>query len=220
MKEESRPKAGTAGAGANKRSALFLVRFVVLLVVFYAIVASHPVNDAVIVPFTSAIARVSAAILNVLGEQVTVHGTIRSSRFAVAIENGCNGVETALLFGAAVLAFPAPWKRRLLGLLLGFVAIQIINLVRVVSLFLVGVHRPALFGTSHTILWQSIVVLCGVILFLPLGRARAARRREGAWRRSEPWRVQVALRPTHRRSRLDARRGARVAAAFAVALAI
>jgi exosortase H (IPTLxxWG-CTERM-specific) len=176
------PKPGTTGAGANKRSALFLVRFVVLLVVFYAIVASHPVNDAVIVPFTGAIARVSAAILNVLGEQVTVHGTeIRSSRFAVAIENGCNGVETALLFGAAVLAFPAPWKRRLLGLLLGFVAIQIINLVRVVSLFLVGVHWPALFGTSHTILWQSIVVLCGVLLFLLwAAREARARQRQGA----------------------------------------
>ena len=171
-------KAGGAGAGANKRSALFLVRFVVLLVVFYAVVASHPVNDAVIVPFTGAIARVSASILNALGEQVTVLGTeIRSSRFAVAIENGCNGVETALLFGAAVLAFPAPWKRRLLGLLLGFVAIQIINLVRVVSLFLVGVHWPAMFGTSHTILWQSIVVLCGVLLFL-LWAAREARARQ------------------------------------------
>jgi exosortase H (IPTLxxWG-CTERM-specific) len=168
-------KPGSPTRTANRRSALFLVRFVVLLVVFYAIVASHPVNDSVIVPFTSAIARVSAAILNVLGEQVTVQGTeIRSSRFAVAIENGCNGVETALLFGAAVLAFPAPWKRRLLGLLLGFVAIQIINLVRVVTLFLVGVHRPALFGTSHTILWQSIVVLCGVLLFL-LWAAREAR---------------------------------------------
>ena len=185
MKDEPKTPAKT-GAGANsphrgaanRRSAFFLIRFVVLLVVFYAIVASHPVNDAVIVPFTSAIARVSAVILNVLGEQVTVNGTeIRSSRFAVAIENGCNGVETALLFGAAVLAFPAPWRRRLLGLLFGFVAIQIINLVRVVSLFLVGVHRPALFGTSHTILWQSIVVLCGVLLFL-LWAAREARARQ------------------------------------------
>src|SRR5262249_58645524 len=81
-----------AGPGANKRSALFLVRFVLLLVAFYAIVASHPVNDAVIVPFTGAIARVSAGILHVLGEKVTVSGTeIRSRRFAVAIANGFHG---------------------------------------------------------------------------------------------------------------------------------
>ncbi len=156
-----------ADSSPRRRSLLFLARFAVLLVVFYFLVAWRPVNDAAIVPFTAGIARVSAGILRVLGEDVTVAGTeIRSPRFAVNIENGCNGVETALLFGAAVLAFPAPWKRRLLGLAAGFAAIQVINLVRVVSLFWVGAHRPALFTASHTVLWQSIVVLCGVLLFL------------------------------------------------------
>lgn len=154
-------------ASANRRSLAFLARFLVLLGVFYFVVASRPVNDAVIVPFTAGIARVSAAVLDVMGEGTAVVGTeIRSARFAVNIENGCNGVETALLFGSAVLAFPAPWKSRLVGLVLGFVAIQLINLVRVVSLFWIGAHRPALFSSSHTVLWQSIVVFCGVLLFL------------------------------------------------------
>jgi exosortase H (IPTLxxWG-CTERM-specific) len=154
-------------AAGRRRSLGFLARFSVLLVVLYFAVAWQPVNDAVIVPFTAAIARVSAGVLNLLGEGVTVSGTeIRSPRFAVNIENGCNGVETALLFGSAVLAFPAPWKRRLAGLGLGFLAIQAINLVRVVSLFWIGAHRPALFSASHTVLWQSAVVLCGVLLFL------------------------------------------------------
>jgi exosortase H (IPTLxxWG-CTERM-specific) len=152
---------------ARRRSIGFLVRFVVLLVVFYLIVASHPVNDAVIVPFTAGIASVSGKLLNVLGERAEVVGTeIRSSSFGVNIENGCNGVETALLFGAAVLAFPASWKRRLLGLVAGFVAIQVLNLFRVISLFWIGLHRPALFSSSHTVIWQSVVVLFGVLLFL------------------------------------------------------
>jgi exosortase H (IPTLxxWG-CTERM-specific) len=156
-----------AGPGARRRSIGFLVRFAVLLAVSYFVVASRPVNDAVVVPFTAGIARTSAAVLNLVGEKVRVEGTrIRSESFAVNIENGCNGVETALLFGSAVLAFPSPWRSRLLGLALGFVAIQIINLVRVVSLFWIGAHRPSLFSASHTVLWQSVVVLCGVLLFL------------------------------------------------------
>ena len=163
-------------ASANRRSLGFLATFVALLVASYFLVASRPVNDAVIVPFTAGVARVSAAVLNLLGENVVVNGTeIRSATFAVNIENGCNGIETALLFGSAVLAFPAPWKRRLVGLLLGFAAIQAINLVRVVSLFWIGAHRPALFSSSHTVLWQSIVVLCGVLLFL-LWASREQRR--------------------------------------------
>ena len=157
----------TPEPSANRRSLAFLARFLGLLVVFYFLVAWHPVNDAVIVPFTAGVARVSAAALNALGEGVTVSGTeIRSARFVVNIENGCNGVETALLFGAAVLAFPASWPRRLLGLLAGFVAIQILNLFRVVTLFWIGLHRPALFNSSHTVIWQSVVVLFGVLLFL------------------------------------------------------
>ena len=154
-------------ASSNRRSVLFLVRFVVLLVVFYVVIASRPVNDAVIVPFTAGVARVSAALLSGIGEKVSVAGTeIRSGAFAVNIENGCNGVEAALLFGSAVLAFPAPWRRRVLGLVAGFAAIQLLNLVRVVSLFWIGAHRPALFSSSHTVLWQSAIVLFSVLLFL------------------------------------------------------
>jgi exosortase H (IPTLxxWG-CTERM-specific) len=156
-----------AADSPRRRSVGFLLRFVALLVVFYLIVASRPVNDAVIVPFTAGIASVSAVVLNAFGEKVEVRGTeIRSSSFGVNIENGCNGVETALLFGAAVLAFPASWKRRLVGLGAGFLAIQVLNLFRVVTLFWIGLHRPALFNSSHTVIWQSVVVLFGVLLFL------------------------------------------------------
>ena len=175
-----------AKKAARRRSIGFLARFCVLLAVFYFVVAWRPVNDAVIVPFTAGIARVSGAVLNILGEDVVVEGTeLRSPGFAVNIENGCNGVETALLFGSAVLAFPAPWKRRFLGLGLGFLAIQFVNLIRVVSLFWIGAHRPALFSASHTVLWQSAVVLCGVLLFL-LWASREQRRPARAVAGGEP----------------------------------
>ncbi len=161
----------------RRRSWLFLARFVGLLIAFALLVSWTPVNDHVIVPFTAGVAHASAAVLNLLGERVTVAGTeIRASAFGVDIENGCNGVETALLFCAAVLAFPASWRARGLGLLLGFLAIQAINLIRVVSLFWIGRHHPALFSSAHTVIWQSAVVLAGVLLFL----LWASRQRSGA----------------------------------------
>jgi exosortase H (IPTLxxWG-CTERM-specific) len=154
--------------GSQRRRSLgFLLRFVALLVVFYLIVASRPVNDHVIVPFTAGIASASGAALRVIGEPAVTRGTeIRAGAFGVNIENGCNGVETALLLAAAVLAFPAGWAQRAVGFVLGFVAIQILNLIRVVSLVWIGRHRPALFDSSHTVIWQSAVVLFGVLLFL------------------------------------------------------
>jgi exosortase H (IPTLxxWG-CTERM-specific) len=130
-------------------------------------VSLNQVNDAVIVPFTAGIARASGAVLDLLGQNVTMQGTIiRSPRFAVNIKNGCNGVEAMLIFLAAVLAFPAPWRSRLAGLALGILAIQIVNLIRVVALFLTGVYFPKLFDTSHTVIWQTVVILFGVLLWI------------------------------------------------------
>ena len=152
---------------SRQRSLGFLVRFVLFLVVFYFLVAAKPVNDHAIVPFTGWIATASGKVLNALGERVTVQGTeIHSGPFGVNIENGCNGVETALLLAAAVLAFPAGWRQRLAGFFLGFLAIQVLNLIRVVSLVWIGRHRPALFDSSHTVIWQSAVVMFGVLIFL------------------------------------------------------
>jgi exosortase H (IPTLxxWG-CTERM-specific) len=151
----------------NRREIVFLVLFVVLLAGSFTLISVNWVNDHAVEPFTAAIARASGAALNLLGQQVTMQGTIiRGPRFAVNIRNGCNGVEAMLIFLAAVLAFPAPWTWRLGGLVLGGIAIQLINLVRVVSLYLTGVYFPRIFDASHTVVWQSIVILCGVLLWL------------------------------------------------------
>ena len=78
-------------------------------------------------------------------------------------------IRTLLLLAcavAAVLAFPASWKSRLAGLGLGILAIQAVNLVRVVALFLTGVYFPRIFDTSHTVIWQTVVILFGVLLWI------------------------------------------------------
>ena len=48
----------------------------------------------------------------------------------------------------------------------GLFAIQIINLVRIVSLFYIGVFLPELFSQSHIFIWQSVVILAGVALWV------------------------------------------------------
>jgi exosortase H (IPTLxxWG-CTERM-specific) len=161
--EPNRP----AGWRAYRREITFLVVFLVLLAASFTLISWQPVNDGVIVPFTAGVARVSGWTLALLGQDVAMSGTvIRSERFAVNIENGCNGVETMLIFLSAVLAFPAPWASRLVGVAAGIVAIQLVNLVRVVALFLTGAYFPALFDTSHTVVWQTLVILSGVLLWI------------------------------------------------------
>jgi len=151
----------------RRREILFLVVFLVLLGVSFTLISLQPVNDRVIEPFTAGVARVSGAALNLLGQDITMRGTIiENGRFAVNIRNGCNGVETMLIFVSAVLAFPASWAARAAGLVLGVLAIQVVNLVRVVALFLTGAYFPRLFDASHTVIWQTVVILFGVLLWI------------------------------------------------------
>lgn len=150
-----------------RREIRFLALFLVILGGGFTLLSLNSINDHAIEPFTAAIARVSGWTLNLIGQDVTLRETaIHSSRFAVNIRNGCNGVETMIIFLAAVLAFPASWGSRLIGLAVGVVAIQAVNLVRVVALFLTGVYFPDFFDASHTTLWQTVVILFGVLLWV------------------------------------------------------
>lgn len=164
----------------NRRELTFLILFAVLLGGSFTLISVNWVNDHIIEPFTAGIAKVSGATLDLLGQDVRMQGTIiRGRRFAVNIRNGCNGVEAMLIFLAAVLAFPAPWRSRLLGLALGIVAIQAVNLVRVVALYLTGAYFPSWFDASHTVVWQTLVILFSVLLWI-LWANRLAVRREPA----------------------------------------
>lgn len=145
----------------------FLLKFALYLVLFFAVTAPKPMNSAFVEPFTTAVAKVGGWTAGLFGENVRMVGTaIVSPRFAVNVRTGCNGLETIYIFFAGVLAFPAPWSRKLLGLGLGFLAIQTLNNVRIVSLFYIGVYFPQHFEDSHIVIWQAIVILFGVALFL------------------------------------------------------
>jgi exosortase H (IPTLxxWG-CTERM-specific) len=140
---------------------------VAALAVLYLLVVIPPSNTHVVIPFTERIVTVSAGLLRALGEPAVTAGTvITSGNFAVDVKNGCNGLEAAVILASAVLAFPATLRQRLAGLAAGFAVIQVLNLVRVVSLFWLGVHRPAVFELFHNAVWQTALILVAVSLFV------------------------------------------------------
>ena len=157
----------------------FVGRYAVILTAGFLVLALRPVNDHIVDPYTSFVAQESSIVLNSFGEDTKVVGQVLTSRrFSVTIFNGCNGLEAILIFVSGVLAFPAPWRRKLLGVALGFVAIQVFNVIRVVSLFYVGILRPQWFNVSHVFVWQSLVIVFGVVLWLTWVRRYALAKTE------------------------------------------
>jgi len=89
-----------------------------------------------------------------------------SNGFAVSIEAGCNGVEATLVLLAAILAYPAPWRYKALGFAIGVVAVQALNVVRVISLFYLGQWNYQVFEWAHLYVWQALIMLDVLVVWL------------------------------------------------------
>jgi archaeosortase B (VPXXXP-CTERM-specific) len=85
--------------------------------------------------------------------------------FAVAIIIECVGLLEMVIFSSCVLAFPAPLRAKLWGIPLGCAAIFTFNVIRIVTLLVVGRHWHAYFDFFHIYFWQAtlIAMIVGVL---------------------------------------------------------
>jgi exosortase H (IPTLxxWG-CTERM-specific) len=147
----------------------FFVTFVVLLAALFAAELTPWAQKYFVVPWTTALASISTWLASVMDPNVTTIGkVIRSTAndFAVSIEAGCNGVEATIVLVAAIVAFPAPWRERLMGLAAGIVAVQGLNVVRVISLFYLGQWNLKAFEWAHLYVWQALIMLDVLVVWL------------------------------------------------------
>lgn len=157
------------GRSSNQYSVLkFILIFGVLLVVFYVFVAFSSLYNRRFVPWHHhLIAKVSGYVLAFLGQDIAVTRTsIRSPSFSVGIVQGCDAVEAIALYVCAVLAFPLPFLKRLPGMIAGALLLSVLNLVRIVSLFLIGVYSHRIFALMHIDVWQALFIFSAVLLWI------------------------------------------------------
>jgi len=148
---------------------MLLFKFLLILLALFALELLEPVQTGLIQPFTGLIAQLSAAVLQSVDSTVHAEGIVLSNSqtgAAVSIQPGCNGVEAMLVVLAAILATPATWRQKLWGIGLGFLAIQALNLLRIISLFYLLQWNPLWFEWAHLYLWQALIMLDGLVVYL------------------------------------------------------
>ena len=149
--------------------ARFFVVFLLLQAVLFGAELTPWAQHWFVTPWTSALAGLSADIVKLFDSQVLAQGKILQSLrngFAVSIEPGCNGVEATIVLAAAMLAFPASWQRKLAGLAAGIVAVQGLNVIRVISLFYLGQWSTSVFEFAHQYVWQALIMLDVLVIWL------------------------------------------------------
>jgi exosortase H (IPTLxxWG-CTERM-specific) len=147
----------------------FLSTFALLVLALFTAELTAPVREAIVLPWTRELARFCAALITAFdGSAMAIGEVIRSTTngFAVAIESGCNGIEASIVLAAAILAFRAPWKRKVAGVVGGIAAVQAANVLRVVSLFYLGQWSVAAFEWAHLYAWQALIMLDAMVFWL------------------------------------------------------
>lgn len=100
---------------------------------------------------------------------------IQPGGFGYEISFGCTGIIPAALLAAAILVASGRLRARLWGAAIGAVGMLLVNLVRLISLFYVGVVAPQYFSASHSIVWQALTVFFVVGFFYAWKRRSALR---------------------------------------------
>jgi exosortase H (IPTLxxWG-CTERM-specific) len=129
-------------------------------------------RDAVVGPLVRPLealaARVTAGLVHGVGVQALRAGTVvyHPGGFAFQISRGCLGVVPLALLATGILAYPAAGRKKVWGLLAGLPALAALNLLRLAQLFITGVRWPGAFDVGHEVVWQAIVVLATLGIWL------------------------------------------------------
>lgn len=90
--------------------------------------------------------------------------TISLPALTFRVIHECTGLFTLFIYLAAVLAFPVPWRSRLVGAAGGAVAFLAYSSLRLVALGVVGYARPEWVVYAHS--WLMVLTNLGYALFI------------------------------------------------------
>ena len=135
------------------------------------IAAGGVIAGTVNIPGVDALARGLAYIagfaLGMLGVPASLDGAvINMDGFAAVVVAECTAIELILVFSAAVLVSPVSLKARLWALALGVSALCALNLVRIVTLMLVGAGFPEYFEMAHLKVGQTAMAVVALAMWL------------------------------------------------------
>ena len=138
------------------------IRFCVLFALFTALAFGvlYAGQNVLVVPLNRHLAWMTGKVLRLVGVNASsVGAVVTMSSFAVEIRNNCNAIYEVGLYAAAVWAYPASWRDRLTGTLIGAAVLYVVNFLRILTLLTIGLLHREWFEATHLYAWQAIFLL-------------------------------------------------------------
>jgi len=109
----------------------------------------------------------NAFLLDLLGLRGKSSGRyVWSSICYFEIIGECTAFYPCAIYISAVAAFPTRWTRKLFGIAVGLPTLLLFNQLRLVSLCYIAHWMPDSFEVMHVLVWQSVIVVFTVVLWL------------------------------------------------------
>ncbi len=137
--------------------------FLLLMILFYRVFYVWMYEDYLENVFTTVNATIGSALINLFGYGTSTDGALIQGDFVMNVKRGCDAIEPIGLASSIILAYPTVFKRKLPGLLMGIGVLLLINLVRIVTLYMTGIHAPKFFEVMHLEVWQFIFIVLAVL---------------------------------------------------------
>lgn len=130
---------------------------------------SWDVLGYILAPFTFLTVKMTLSLLHLSGMEVALVAITQihhPNGFAYEIYYRCTAFLPLAIFSVSILAYPGAMTNKLLGLSLGLPLLLGLNLFRLVSLFYIGVYIPKAFGLTHSVIWEILMVVATIGLWL------------------------------------------------------
>ncbi len=158
----------------------FAVTYLALMGLFYLLIGLKPVENVISLNglYTKGVVILTSKILEVLSIPSTYQGSfINLPSTVLDVRFVCNGLEAVMIYSVAVIAFPASWKDKLMGIFWGFLVIQVINILRISSLAYSAIHFKDLFEYIHIYIAQGMMIAVSLgVFFIYLNYAKASKK--------------------------------------------
>jgi exosortase H (IPTLxxWG-CTERM-specific) len=151
----------------DRRGAALL--FLTIMIAGGALLLTPALQEGPLTRLSLVITQASESVLRGFGVAVAREARALYSpdgAFGMRVDNDCNGAWAHLVLLAGVVAYPAGWRARLVGATVGTAALFVANLIRIVSLYVIGVHAPALFRATHVYVWQFLIIGFALLVFV------------------------------------------------------
>ena len=146
-----------------------LIAYLLLLALGSLLGSLSSVQEGLLAPWCELEAALSGVLMHAFGSGVERIGAELhdpETGQGILVLWACSGADATFILLAAILVYPASFRSRIKGILAGFIVVQGMNVLRIISLFYLNLSSREWFEFAHLYLWQGLLMVDLLVFML------------------------------------------------------